>query len=156
MSKKTYGDGSFNLDTYIPFNILYTELMMYRSGRKDIEMALVDGKPLSQGELRVLVCIYFGKAASPSDFIEALGMDKALVTRNINSLSAKNLIVLTQDTSDKRRKLISLTSVGEEVGAEVSKILNKYNDFFDSAITKAEKKSLLKILSKLNAACHEL
>ncbi|MGB0899990.1 MAG: MarR family winged helix-turn-helix transcriptional regulator [Psychrobium sp.] len=155
MSKQNYDDGSFNLDTYIPFNILYTELMMYRSGRKDMETTLVDGKPLSQGELRVLVCIYFGKATSPSDFTEALGMDKALVTRNINSLSAKHLISLTQDEADKRRKLIGLTERGREVGFNITKVLSKYNDFFDSAITKAEKKSLLKILSKLNAACRE-
>lgn len=155
MSKKNYDDGSFDLDSYIPFNVLYTELMMYRAGRKDMETALVDGKPLSQGELRVLVCIYFGKAASPSDFTEALGMDKALVTRNINSLSSKHLITLTQDANDKRRKVITLTNSGREVGASVTKILSKYNDFFDSAITQTEKKSLLKILSKLNAACRE-
>lgn len=155
MSKQNYDDGSFDLDSYIPFNVLYTELMMYRVGRKDMETALVDGKPLSQGELRVLVCIYFGKAASPSDFTEALGMDKALVTRNINSLSSKHLITLTQDENDKRRKVITLTNSGREVGASVTKILSKYNDFFDSAITQTEKKSLLKILSKLNAACRE-
>lgn len=155
MSKQNYNDGSFSLDSYIPFNILYTELMMYRVGRKDMETTLVDGKPLSQGELRVLVCIYCGKAASPSDFTDALGMDKALVTRNINGLSAKGLIELTQDEQDKRRKNISLTELGIEVSVSVVKTLSQYNDFFDGAITKAEKKSLLKILSKLNAVCRE-
>lgn len=147
---------AFSLDDYIPYNILYTELLMYRSGRSELDSSLLDSQPLSQGEMRVLVFVYCGKARAPSDFIDSLGMDKALVTRNINSLRDKRLIDVSQDQQDKRRKVIKLTDAGSRCAIDYVNTLSQFSEYYDSAITKAEKKSLLRILAKLNAACRSL
>ena len=103
---------NFNIDQYIPFNVMFTEMLMFRVGRPDKHVkAPVD---VSQGECRVLTFVFLGKASSPTDLTENLSMDRALVTRNINSLEKKGLITISKDPSDKRRRLLALTEKGNK------------------------------------------
>lgn len=146
---------NFDIKEYLPFNIIFTEMLMYRVGRPDQHSkvkALID---ISQGESRVLTFMFSGQAKSPTDLTENLNMDRSLVTRNISALEKKELITIRKDPSDKRRRLLNLTDKGNEVAIELVSVYANFNDFLNDAITANEKRTIIKILDKLNKACDQ-
>jgi len=145
----------FDIGSYIPYQVIFSEMLMYRVGRADQHPNIASIAPVSQGESRVLTFVYLGRATSPSDLTEKLSMDRALVTRNITSLEKKGLIAIAKDPKDLRRKLLALTDEGERVAVELVDLYVAFNSYLESALTKSEKQTLLKTLGKLNNACYE-
>lgn len=146
---------SFDIGSYIPYQVVFSEMLMYRVGRADQHPNITSIAPISQGESRVLSFVHLGRAASPSDLTEKLSMDRALVTRNITSLEKKGLIAITKDPKDLRRKLLALTELGERVAIELVDLYAIFNQYLESVLSKSERQTLLKTLGKLNNACHE-
>lgn len=145
---------TFNIDEYIPFQIVLTEMLMYRVGKPNLAAEVAAVEPLSQGESRVLSFIYAGKASSPSDLIEHLFIDKALVTRNVASLVKKGLLEVSADESDKRRKNLRVSPKGERSAKALVALMEDFALHVDSCIEKEEKQALMETLAKLNKACH--
>lgn len=146
---------SFDIGSYIPYQVIFSEMLMYRVGRADQHPNIASVAQISQGESRVLTFVYLGRAASPSDLTEKLSMDRALVTRNITSLEKKGLIAITKDPEDLRRKLLALTDEGGRVAVELVDLYVAFNRYLESALSKSERQALMKTLGKLNNACHE-
>lgn len=148
-------EGEFNINTYIPYQIVYTELMMYRMGKPHLHPNITALASVSQGEIRVLLFVFMGLACSPSELVEKLGIDKTLVTRNTTSLRSKGLLEMQQDLSDKRRKVFEITPKGNTLAQEIANLSMEFDQYFNDYLTKTEKKSLLSILAKLNRACQD-
>jgi len=144
----------FDIDKYIPFQIVLTEMLMYRVGKPNQAKDVAAVESLSQGESRILTFIYSGKASSPSDLIEHLYIDKALVTRNVNSLVKKGLLAVEQDSQDRRRKNLAVTDKGEKAALALVVRMQDFERHLDTAISAEEKQALMKTLSKLNDLCH--
>ncbi len=72
------------------------------------------------GEIRVLICIYRGLLAQPSE-MKVSGISKLLnvtapnITQLIKGLEAKGLVERADDPTDRRSAHITLTAKGEEV-----------------------------------------
>lgn len=70
-----------------------------------------------------------------ADFLDR---DKTSVTRLINSLEQRNLVVRIPDKDDKRNKLLYLTFQGKELQKELSKVMRGINQEISSVIEKTQ------------------
>ena len=75
--------------------------------------------------------------------------DKTAVTRIINSLEGKNLVVRVSDQIDKRVKRIILTRKGEKLCDDILPIIEKTRFQMNNDISESELKTLDAVLMKL-------
>ena len=75
--------------------------------------------------------------------------DKTAVTRIINSLEGKNLVVRVSDQIDKRVKRIILTRKGEKLFDDILPIIEKTRFQMNNDISESELKTLDAVLMKL-------
>ena len=89
------------------------------------------------------------KGASQKKCGEISTKDKTAVTRIINTLEEKNLVVRVSDQIDKRIKRIILTKKGENLFDEILPIIEKTRFQMNNDISEDELKTLDTVLKKL-------
>ncbi len=144
---------SFDINSYIPFLLVVSQLKMHNVVRPESHPDVTALESLSKGDCRILVLVASQTNISPSMVAETLAMDPAVITRLLASLSKKKLIETKRDESDLRRKSICLTKRGEKVAGILIGIMSDFGKYVDDSITENEKRKLIKILSKLNLGC---
>ena len=77
------------------------------------------------------------------------GVDKAVMTRSLNSLMDKGLIEKVQDPSDRRAYLISLTKDGKNLKDSTKCILHDFNDKLLMDFSDSEKVQLFSYIDRL-------
>ncbi len=78
-----------------------------------------------------------------------LAIDKATMVRFLDDLENKKLLVRKPHISDKRAKVLELTSKGQQVIKEIHKIRKEIENKTLSSLTKAEISQFKKLISKL-------
>ena len=79
---------------------------------------------------------------------DALNLSQPAITQSINKLSKKELVLLTDDVLDKRKKIISLSNKGEELVHKM-KPLWQTMDVVVKEYTQHSSKSLIEHINKL-------
>ena len=100
-------------------------------------------------EWMILGPIWNLKGASQKECGEISTKDKTAVTRIINTLEEKNLVVRVSDQIDKRIKRIILTKKGENLFDEILPIIEKTRSQMNNNIHEDELKTLDTVLKKL-------
>lgn len=100
-------------------------------------------------EWMILGPIWNLKGASQKECGEITTKDKTAVTRIINSLEEKNLVVRVSDQIDKRIKRIVLTRKGEKLFDDILPIIEKTRFQMNNDISEDELKTLDIVLKKL-------
>jgi DNA-binding MarR family transcriptional regulator len=100
-------------------------------------------------EWMILGPIWNLKGASQKECGEISTKDKTAVTRIINTLEEKNLVVRVSDQIDKRIKRIILTKKGENLFDEILPIIEKTRSQMNNNIREDELKTLDTVLKKL-------
>tara|TARA_B100000767_G_C19716761_1_gene515326 strand:+ start:431 stop:886 length:456 start_codon:yes stop_codon:yes gene_type:complete len=100
-------------------------------------------------EWMILGPIWNLKGASQKECGEISTKDKTAVTRIINSLEAKSLVVRVSDQIDKRIKRIVLTKKGENLFEDILPIIEKTRSQMNDNIDEDELKTLDTVLKKL-------
>ena len=100
-------------------------------------------------EWMILGPIWNLKGASQKECGEISTKDKTAVTRIINTLEEKNLVVRVSDQIDKRIKRIILTKKGENLFDEILPIIEKTRSQMNNNINEDELKTLDTVLKKL-------
>ncbi len=145
----------FNIDSYIPYRLVFTQQLMHQVAKPESEANGTGGNALSRSEARVLAILYIGIANSPSDIADAAILDRAAVTRLIASLTNKKLTKAAKDAGDRRRKMLGLTRRGRQAAARIVGNMEKFGAYLSASLTAAEQKNLFATLDKLNAACRD-
>lgn len=97
-----------------------------------------------------LEIIKFEPDVNQTKIAELLGKDKATISRSLNSLEKKELIIRVNDTNnDKRSNKIFLTKKGEEILEQTFPEVTTFRESLNSKITKQELENFFKILDKL-------
>ena len=111
------------------------------------------GIPLTKLQLVSLRIISLNNEQPQSNLAEFLGRDKTTLTRNINTLEKKNLVIRTPSQKDKRIKLVSISPLGLEFLEKALPILQSIIKEIETDISEKEhqqfKNTLLKIRTKL-------
>jgi DNA-binding MarR family transcriptional regulator len=97
----------------------------------------------------ILGPIWNSEGCSQKECGEIATKDKTAVTRIINSLEEKNLVVRVLDQIDKRIKRIVLTKKGEKLFDDILPIIEKTRFHMNNDISEDELKTLDIVLKKL-------
>lgn len=109
-----------------------------------------DNKPFRKVEFHALIAIQEYRHISMQSLGDELGITKPRVTAIINNLIDKGMVEQKADSKDKRKKLLQLTSAGEEY---MKKEYESYEQWFKNLwdqFTKEEQNNWKHIIAKIN------
>lgn len=99
-----------------------------------------------------LEIIKFEKDVKQATVAQLLGKDKTTVSRSLNVLEKKGLIVKDEIQNDKRIKVIKLTPKGEEVLEKTQKSMNMFREKLHTSLQTHEILFLFNTLDKIDKA----
>ncbi len=140
---------SFDLDDYIPYRILKTQLWMHRAIQYEKLPRVKAIASISKTEVRIIMMVVKHQGVTPSQIAEVLGFDRAIVTRTISSLAKKDLILTKASNSDQRSKALFLTARGADLCSELIKVFEDFTQKIENVLEPNEKETLVSILNKL-------
>jgi DNA-binding MarR family transcriptional regulator len=99
--------------------------------------------------MSILGPIWQMEGASQKELGKVTTKDKTSVTRIINSLEEKNLVVRVSDQIDKRVKRVVLTKKGEKLFYDILPVMDKTRREMNKNISESDRKTFKTVLSKL-------
>ena len=105
---------------------------------------------LIHSDIDVMATLYFnGNALTPTELYSAAIFSSGGMTKVLKKLEERKLIFREASSNDKRSMLVCLTPLGEELIKEcIDEVIKMKEKIFD-VLSKKEKDSLKKILSKI-------
>jgi DNA-binding MarR family transcriptional regulator len=107
---------------------------------------------LSVTEWRVMAILGRYPGASGMDITERTAMDKVAVSRAVNALLARGLMLREFDQSDRRRSILTLSSEGQGVYDQIAPLALRLEASLLSSLSDQERQQLWGLLDKLDAA----
>lgn len=111
---------------------------------------------VSLPEWRVLRAVLLHPSISQAEVASAEGLNVMNVSRAVSGLRRKTLLETRTDPDDGRRSLLSATSLGEEIGAEIAAREQLVYETVFSVLGADEVEQLDKYLAAVNAGLREL
>ena len=144
----------FHMDNYVNagrwFSILYR-----RSQQFIVEACQRMG--LTFSEFTLLVRIHDAPGVKQDDLAKVLFLDKAVVTRTINSLEQKGFIVRSQDKLDKRVKHVYLSVEAESYYPFLHNVLKRWMDYLCEGMKKKDVEKMETLFQHLTGrACEAI
>jgi len=144
----------FHMDNYVNagrwFSILYR-----RSQQFIVEACQRMG--LTFSEFTLLVRIHDTPGVKQDDLAKVLFLDKAVVTRTINSLEQKGFIVRSQDKLDKRVKHVYLSVEAESYYPFLHNVLKRWMDYLCEGMKKKDVEKMETLFQHLTGrACEAI
>lgn len=132
-----------NIPTSPLVSLLYRKQTTYINGQlKDVS--------LSSGLYPVLINAYKNEGISQEELAKQLHVNESTVTRNLDKLEKKGLIM---KTPEKRKKIINVTSKGGKIAQKVLDYDEKWDDMIKESLSDEEFKDFKKLLIKI---CEDL
>ncbi len=113
----------------------------------EMDAALKD-VDISSQQMGILLSLKQQIASTPFELSKLLGIDTGLMTRMLDKLEAKGLIMRSRDAEDRRVVNLSLTSSGKAVAARIPDIAPVVLNERLKKFTKAELDELRRLLRK--------
>ncbi len=128
-----------------------------RSFRKQLNRSFAKaGHDVTTEQWRILRCLQNQDGQRQQDLADVVHKDKTCITRIIDSMERRDLVVRIPDRLDRRQKLIYLTNKGKRLPEELMQIAQKTSlevqEGIDAAHLDICKKVLTKIRSNLSDA----
>ena len=89
-----------------------------------------------------------GDLVSPSRIAEMTGLTRGAVTKLVDRLLAKKLVTRSESTEDRRYQELKLTNAAKQLIPKLALLADANDEEYFSILTKAERKTLTKILIK--------
>lgn len=102
----------------------------------------------------VLREIYKTGKTSPGAVAQNLGLTKGAVSKLIDRLLRKNLVVREESTKDRRFREIKLTNQGKRLVPRLARIADKNDDYFFGDLPAGKKKGLINFLKGIVETHH--
>jgi DNA-binding MarR family transcriptional regulator len=134
-------------DENIPISPLISILYRRQTSYLNKELRDVD---LSYGLYPLLIKVYRLKEVSQEDLAKSLHLNESTVTRNLEKLEKKGLIV---KTPEKRKKIISVTGKGAETAQKIMDYDGKWDEIIKENLSNEEFDAFKNTLKKI---CEEL
>lgn len=106
---------------------------------------------LSTPEWRVIVHIAHVKSCSSGDVCAATTMDKPMVHRAVTRLVALGYVVAQISQADRRSNVLKLSRRGQAIYDRIVPMVLKQEQFLLEGLSTQERRSLLRILAKLES-----
>ena len=147
MKAKSTRSSVLTLERYLPYrlSILSNRVSMI------IAQAYKDKFGLSITEWRIMAVLGEYPGASADEVSNKTQIEKSMISRAVQKLLGRNLVVRHVDAQDRRRQNLELTSTGKEVYEQIVPISYDYEDRLLECLSEKEINQLNKIITKLNA-----
>jgi DNA-binding MarR family transcriptional regulator len=123
--------------------------LLYRKQTSYLNDKLKDVN-LSSGLYPLLIKAYKNKAISQEELAGKLHVNESTVTRNLDKLEKKGLIV---KTPEKRKKIVNVTAEGAKIAQKIMDYDEKWDETIKESLTEREFEDFQKLLIKI---CEEL
>ena len=97
----------------------------------------------------ILFCLSQTERMTLGELTEKINRDKSTTTVLVRKLEAAELVTIQRDTTDTRKKYISLTEKGKEYNAVTARLSEELLATSYEGFSAAEKNELLRLLMKL-------
>jgi DNA-binding MarR family transcriptional regulator len=101
-------------------------------------------------EYRVIALLAIKPGISPQVISQAIGFDKAAISRSIKNLQERGLVAITPDAKRTRSLHVTLTDAGYTTHDKIIPLGIERERRFVSCLSKAEVELLLEILARLH------
>ena len=123
--------------------------LLYRKQTSYLNDKLKDVN-LSSGLYPLLIKAYKNKAISQEELARELHVNESTVTRNLDKLEKKGMIVKTRD---KRKKIVNVTQEGAKTAQKIMDYDESWDETIKENLTESEFEDFQKLLIKI---CEEL
>ena len=123
--------------------------LLYRKQTSYLNDKLKDVN-LSSGLYPLLIKAYKNKAISQEELAGELHVNESTVTRNLDKLEKKGLIVKKKK---KRKKIVNVTPEGAKIAQKIMNYDEKWDETIKESLTEREFEDFQKLLIKI---CEEL
>lgn len=130
-------------DNDIPTSPLVS--LLYRKQTSYINDKLKDVN-LSSGLYPLLIKAYKNKAISQEELASELHVNESTVTRNLDKLEKKGLIV---KTPEKRKKIVKVTAEGARIAQKIMDYDERWDETIKESLTESEFEDFQKLLIKI-------
>lgn len=146
-------DKSYNLDDSLAYLVNHAARAMSHQLNQNFLQA---GFNVTGEQWIVLLQILDDEGLNQQEIACKVGKDKASITRLVDGLEKRNLVVRIADKNDRRNKLIYLTKEGKQVKAELSKIATQTLVDLQQNIVSNELEICKKVLRQVFKNCIEV
>lgn len=123
--------------------------MLYRNFQKYINVEL-KAYDISSSEYSYLLILYENNYKLPQDDLTAISsLDRAAVTRSINTLVKKGYVTKTPSKNNSRRNIIELTQKAIDIEGKVFEVVYNWNNLMHQGIKKEELLTTINTLNKM-------
>ena len=119
--------------------------LLYRKQTSYLNDKLKDVN-LSSGLYPLLIKAYKNKAISQEELAGKLHVNESTVTRNLDKLEKKGLIV---KTPKKRKKIVNVTAEGAKIAQKIMDYDEKWDETIKESLTEREFEDFQKLLIKI-------
>jgi DNA-binding MarR family transcriptional regulator len=145
-------DNPLDLYQHLPFQIaVVSNLLQLNRDLQIREIADLDPR-----ELRILLNIGSYQPISSADIAYQCRMDSYTVSRAVKKLKALKLIELEIANSNKKIKLLSLTTSGKKIYKDLCGSINLRTEQLESVLVDGEKQELMRLLAKLEDKAEQI
>lgn len=124
--------------------------LIYKSMYNESEQFFKSNYDLIHSDIDVMATLYFnGNALTPTELYSAAIFSSGGMTKVLKKLEERKLIFREASSNGKRSMLVCLTPLGEELIKECMDEVIKMKEKIFDVLSKKEKDSLKKILSKI-------
>ena len=145
MAKHSTPPHTLKLEAFLPYRLSVLSERVSRALAKEYSTLYA----LSVPEWRVIAALGQGRTLSQNEIAELTAMDKVTVSRAVKALGAKDYVVVTSDTGDKRRRQLTLTPSAQRVYTDISAKALRFEQALLSALSAAQQDALDTILKTL-------
>lgn len=137
-----------NNDAHIKSNIGRLISILYRHAQMFHTQQLKDIN-ISSSEFPFLLYLSGNDGVTQETLVNFYGMDKAAVTRSIQSLEEKELVYRAKNSNDLRCNHIHLTQKAHQLMPELRRRVNRWSDYLKEDLDYKEVEQVIDILVKM-------
>jgi len=139
------------MDNYVNLGRWFS--IMYRRSQQFVVEACEE-LGLTYSEFVLLVRLHDNEGAKQDELAANLFLDKAVVTRTLNSLEAKGYLQRKADAADRRVRHVYLTDFGKEKHTYFRNVIQRWTDYLFAELSKEDAGIVFRSLEKLtDRAC---
>lgn len=107
-------------------------------------------------EWRVIAILYDHPHSSLQYISDIVGLDKAAVSRSLKKLAEKKLVIIKEDSVDKRAYKLKLSKKGENLYAQISEFSLQKNDELLNGLSEHEISEFFRLISFMKVKADQL
>ena len=128
----------------------YWVTRLARAIEADFEARLQDFD-VTRASFAVLSAISHHDVTTPAALASFIGIDRAAITRHLNRIEEKGLIIRDQSSSDRRSFNLKLTPKGERIIPKLAAKSREANAKFAASLTESENDTVQELMRRMLA-----